>query len=56
MGEFARGLQERVVEIRRSLAAAHAEGDDYGVEVHGEELANLMRLAREHGLDAAVAC
>ena len=51
MDEFAHGLQERVAETRRSLAAAQEDGDDYGVEVHGEELADLARLAREHGLD-----
>jgi hypothetical protein len=51
MGEFAHGLQERVAETRRSLAAAQADGDDYGVDVHGEQLADLTRLAREHGLE-----
>jgi len=51
MGEFVHGLRERVVETRRLLAAAERDGDDYGAEIHGEELANLARLAREHGLD-----
>ncbi|RKS77625.1 hypothetical protein CLV35_1319 [Motilibacter peucedani] len=51
MGEFVRGLHERVAETARSLEAARAAGDDYAVELHSAELADLTRLAAEHGVD-----
>jgi hypothetical protein len=51
MGEFARGLHERVSETARALEAARNAGDDYAVELHHAELADLTRLAAEHGVD-----
>ncbi|MET9225747.1 hypothetical protein [Lentzea sp. NPDC003310] len=50
MDEFEVSLRRRVGEAREAVRLAAERQDDYAVEVHGADLANLRRLAAEHGV------
>jgi hypothetical protein len=50
MGQFIASIQERIRNEEEALRQAHEGGDDYLVEVHQGELADLRRLATENGV------
>lgn len=51
--EFAGNLRRRVVAAQEAVRAARAAGDEHGAEAHEADLANLRRLAAEHGVPLA---
>jgi hypothetical protein len=53
MGEFEGELKVRMDEVRTASAAAADAGDSFGEDVLLAELADLRRIALEHGLDLA---
>ncbi|KAA2247283.1 hypothetical protein F0L68_40340 [Solihabitans fulvus] len=50
MGDFVASLRARTRQDREAEQAAAEAGDDYRVQVHAADLANLARLAAEHGV------
>ncbi|MCX2946909.1 hypothetical protein [Lentzea sp. NEAU-D7] len=50
MNEFEDSLLIRVGQAEQAVRQALEEQDEYGAEVHGADLANLRRLAAEHGV------
>lgn len=50
MDEFEESLRVRVGQAREAVRRAAERHDDYAAEVHGADLANLRRLAAEHGV------
>lgn len=50
MGEFAQAVVERVREARDGLEAAHLARDVFAVAVASDELDDVLRPAREHGI------
>ncbi|MFF4214669.1 hypothetical protein [Streptomyces nondiastaticus] len=51
VSEFAEAVRRRVREAREALAEAETEGDAYGAAVAADELDDVLRLARLHGVD-----
>lgn len=51
MGEFAEAVLERVRGARDGLDAAHLAQDAFAVAVAADELDDVLRLAREHGIE-----
>lgn len=54
MGDFAGSLRARVERAQEAVRIAAASGDEYRAQLHGADLANLHRLAAEHGVELAV--
>ncbi|SES40654.1 hypothetical protein [Lentzea albida] len=54
MGEFEDNLHRRLEQAERAVCLAVEQQDDYGAEVHRADLANLRRLAGEHGVAVTV--
>jgi hypothetical protein len=54
VGDFAGILRARVRRAREAARLAAASGDEYRAQVHDADLANLYRLAAEHGVEPAV--
>ncbi|RDI34400.1 hypothetical protein [Lentzea flaviverrucosa] len=50
MNEFEDSLLLRVEQAERAVRRAVEQQDEYAAEVHGADLANLRRLAAEHGV------
>jgi hypothetical protein len=50
MGQFIASLRQRIRDEEAALQRAYEGGDDYLVEVHEGELADLRRLASENGV------
>lgn len=50
MEDFAGGVRRRVREAREALRAAAESGDDYAAQAYADDLAEMMRLAAEHGI------
>ncbi|MEV6717639.1 hypothetical protein AB0M48_37020 [Lentzea sp. NPDC051208] len=50
MNEFEDNLLARVEQAEQAVRQALQQQDEYGAEVHGADLANLRRLAAEHGV------
>ncbi|GLY50293.1 hypothetical protein [Lentzea sp. NBRC 102530] len=50
MDEFEEGLRLRVGQAQEAVRLAVEQQDDYAAEVHGADLAELRRLAAEHGV------
>lgn len=53
MEDFASGVRRRVREARAALRAATDSGDEHAVQVHSADLAEMLRLAAEHGITVA---
>ncbi|HEX6342190.1 hypothetical protein [Umezawaea sp.] len=51
MSEFATTVRARVESAHESARAARAAGDEELAGLHEADLGNLLRLAREHGVD-----
>ncbi|WP_186356605.1 hypothetical protein [Streptomonospora sp. PA3] len=51
MGEFRAEIKGRIKEIRQSLQAAQAAGDEDLADVHMSELEDLHRIAARNGVD-----
>ncbi|MGW6442621.1 hypothetical protein [Lentzea sp. NPDC055074] len=54
MSEFRDNLLSRVEQAERAVSRAVEQQDAYAAEVHAADLANLRRLAAEHGVAVAV--
>jgi hypothetical protein len=52
MSEFATTVRARVESAQRSARSAHESDDQELASLHEADLRNLVRLAREHGVDA----
>ena len=50
MDEFEESLRLRVGQAQEAVRLAVERKDEYAAEVHGADLANLRRLAAEHGV------
>ena len=50
MSEFTAEIRARVREAEAALAGARSDGDDFLAAVHATQLADLHRLAGEHGV------
>lgn len=50
MNEFKDSLLLRVEQAEQAVRRAVEQQDDYAAEVHRADLANLRRLAAEHGV------
>lgn len=50
MNEFKDSLLIRVERAEQAVRRAVEQQDDYGAEVHRADVANLRRLAAEHGV------
>lgn len=50
MNEFEDSLLIRVEQAEQAVQQALEQQDEYAAEVHGADLANLRRLAAEHGV------
>ena len=50
MNEFVDSLLIRVEQAEQAVRRAVEQQDEYAAEVHGADLANLRRLAAEHGV------
>lgn len=50
MDEFKESLLLRVEQAGEAVRQAVQRHDDYAAEVHGADLADLRRLAAEHGV------
>ncbi|SPE63489.1 hypothetical protein SNS2_4813 [Streptomyces netropsis] len=55
MSAFAEAMRERVRDARAALEAAQADGDAYAVAMAADELDDVLRLARAHGVDTGAA-
>ncbi|KAA2258100.1 hypothetical protein F0L68_24300 [Solihabitans fulvus] len=55
MSEFAASLRDRIRQAREAVRLASEAGDEHGASAHGADLANLRRLASEHGVDVSEA-
>lgn len=55
LNEFAEAVRERVREARASLREALAAEDAYSVAVAQDELDDVLRLARLHGVELSEA-
>ncbi len=53
MIEFSDTLRSRIGALELSLAAARRDGDEHLAEIEQAALDELLRIAREHGVDAA---
>lgn len=53
MGEFVAGLRQRIHDTQVSLRQAQESQDSYAVQIEESELEDLLRIAAEHGVDAA---
>ncbi|MEO6082125.1 MAG: hypothetical protein ABIQ18_03375 [Umezawaea sp.] len=51
MSEFATTVHARVESARQSVRSAHEIDDQELASLHEADLRNLVRLAREHGVD-----
>jgi hypothetical protein len=50
VNEFEDNLHLRLEQAEEAVRRAVEEQDEYAAEVHGADLANLRRLAAEHGV------
>jgi hypothetical protein len=50
VNEFVDSLLIRVEQAEEAVRRAVEQQDEYAAEVHGADLANLRRLAAEHGV------
>ncbi len=50
MNEFADNLLARIEQAEQAERLAIEQQDAYAADVHGADLANLRRLAAEHGV------
>ncbi|MFI6096527.1 hypothetical protein ACIA8G_13280 [Lentzea sp. NPDC051213] len=50
MNEFKDSLLIRLKQAEEAVRRAVEQQDEYAAEVHGADLANLRRLAAEHGV------
>ncbi|MDX3659531.1 hypothetical protein PV646_19700 [Streptomyces sp. ID05-26A] len=50
MNEFEDNLLVRIEQAEQAVRRAVEQQDEYAAEVHGADLANLRRLAAEHGV------
>ncbi len=50
VGDFAGGVRHRVREAREALRVATESGDEHGMQVYAADLAEMLRLASEHGI------
>ena len=50
MDEFRDSLLTRIEQAEQAVRLAVEQQDAYAAEVHGADLANLRRLAAEHGV------
>ncbi|SDH06249.1 hypothetical protein SAMN05216553_115101 [Lentzea fradiae] len=50
MNEFRDNLLARIEQAEQAVREAGERQDAYAAEVHGADLANLRRLAAEHGV------
>ncbi|MDX8147278.1 hypothetical protein SK854_34575 [Lentzea sp. BCCO 10_0061] len=50
MNEFVDSLLIRVEQAEQAVRQAVAQQDEYAADVHAADLANLRRLAAEHGV------
>ncbi|WP_197287978.1 hypothetical protein [Nocardia sp. NRRL S-836] len=50
MNEFRESLLVRVEQAEQAVRRAVEQQDEYAAEVHSADLANLRRLAAEHGV------
>lgn len=50
MDEFRDSLLTRIEQVEQAVRLAVEQQDAYAAEVHGADLANLRRLAAEHGV------
>ncbi|MFJ8966434.1 hypothetical protein ACIRG5_44280 [Lentzea sp. NPDC102401] len=50
MNEFVDSLLIRVEQAERAVRQAVEQQDEYAADVHAADLANLRRLAAEHGV------
>ena len=50
MGQFIASIRERIRNEEAALERAYEGGDDYEIEMHTGELADLRRLATENGV------
>ncbi|MEE1788024.1 hypothetical protein PUR71_34740 [Streptomyces sp. SP17BM10] len=48
---FDQELREQLARARRDLATARTEGDADGVQAYEGRIAELLRLAAQHGID-----
>ncbi|MFJ4007999.1 hypothetical protein ACIPWL_31785 [Streptomyces sp. NPDC090023] len=53
MDAFTAGLLQRIRATEADLSRAREEGDGFLIEVEEAELADLRRLAAEHGVEVA---
>ncbi len=51
MNEFRDNLLSRIEQAEEAVRRAKEQQDSYTAEVHGADLANLRRLAVEHGVE-----
>ncbi|MBP2472101.1 hypothetical protein JOF53_000973 [Crossiella equi] len=51
MSEFEANIHQRVAEAEAAVRAAREAGDEHRADLHEADLANLRRLAGEHGVD-----
>jgi hypothetical protein len=51
MDAFTAGLLQRIRTTEADLSRARAAGDDFLAEVEQAELADLLRLAADHGVE-----
>ncbi|MCK2244712.1 MULTISPECIES: hypothetical protein [unclassified Crossiella] len=49
--EFTANILQRVAQAEAAVQAARADGDEHRADLHEADLANLKRLAGEHGVD-----
>ncbi len=50
MNEFRDNLLARIEQAEQAVSNAEQQQDAYAAEMHGADLANLRRLAAEHGV------
>jgi hypothetical protein len=50
VNEFKDNLLARIEQAKEAVRRADEEQDAYTAEMHGADLANLQRLAAEHGV------
>ena len=51
VSEFVAALRGRVQDTQQALRAAQEAGHPYEAHLHSGQLANLIELARHHGID-----
>ncbi len=54
MTEFSKHLSQRLRAAGEELSSAHAAGDDFRVAVLADDIAELHRIARLHGVTVAL--